>query len=153
MVCIFDPACELLPPWTKELTLCTVAFLLYLLSDLLPPSPSQCTCRQCVTEGGKGGVKMYCGPYSAGVLHSVSDQIQNLQNCFTTPNKMTSKDDIKEVLRRENQGLKVYKVDRSLVFSMTGTYFQFVLSMLLGLIFKRMPEAGTLFCCHSSCAK
>jgi hypothetical protein len=26
-------------------------------------------------------------PYSAGVLHSVSDQIQNLQNCFTTPNK------------------------------------------------------------------
>jgi hypothetical protein len=38
---------------------------------------------------------MYCGPYSAGVLHSVSDQIQNLQNCFTTPNKMTSKDDIK----------------------------------------------------------
>jgi hypothetical protein len=38
---------------------------------------------------------MYCGPYSAGVLHSVSDQIQNLQNCFTTPNKMTSEDDIK----------------------------------------------------------
>jgi hypothetical protein len=34
-------------------------------------------------------------PYSAGVLHSVADQIQNLQNCFTTPNKVTSKDDIK----------------------------------------------------------
>ncbi len=31
--------------------------------------------------------------------------------------------DIKEVLRRENQGLKVYTVDRSSVFSMTGTYF------------------------------
>jgi hypothetical protein len=32
---------------------------------------------------------------------------------------------IKEVLRRENQGLKVYRytVDRSSVFSMTGTYF------------------------------
>jgi hypothetical protein len=30
---------------------------------------------------------------------------------------------LKEVLRRENQGLKVYKVDGSLVFSMTGTYF------------------------------
>jgi hypothetical protein len=29
----------------------------------------------------------------------------------------------KEVLRRENQGLKVYTVDRSSVFSMTGTYF------------------------------
>jgi hypothetical protein len=25
MVGIFDPACELLPPWTKELYLCTVA--------------------------------------------------------------------------------------------------------------------------------
>jgi hypothetical protein len=36
-----------------------------------------------------------CRPYSAGILHSVSDQIQNLQNCFTTPNKMTSEDDIK----------------------------------------------------------
>ncbi len=31
--------------------------------------------------------------------------------------------DLKEVLRRENQGLKVYTVDRSSVFSMTGTYF------------------------------
>jgi hypothetical protein len=30
---------------------------------------------------------------------------------------------IKEVLRRENQGLKVYPVDNSSVFSMTGTYF------------------------------
>ncbi len=32
MVCIFDPACELLLPWTKELYLCTFALLLYLLS-------------------------------------------------------------------------------------------------------------------------
>jgi hypothetical protein len=30
---------------------------------------------------------------------------------------------LKEVLRRENQGLKVYPVDGSYVFSMTGTYF------------------------------
>jgi hypothetical protein len=29
----------------------------------------------------------------------------------------------KEALRRENQGLKVYPVDDSSVFSMTGTYF------------------------------
>ncbi len=42
---------------------------------------------------------------------------------------------LKEVLRRENQGLKVYAVDRSLVFSMTGTYFLFILSLLSGLIF------------------
>jgi hypothetical protein len=35
-----------------------------------------------------------CKPYSAGILHSVSDQIQDLPSCFTTPNKMTSEDDI-----------------------------------------------------------
>jgi hypothetical protein len=42
----------------------------------------------CGGRGG-GGVEMYCGrgPDSAGVLHSVSDQIQNLNYCFTTPNK------------------------------------------------------------------
>ena len=44
---------------------------------------------------------MYCGPYSAGILHSVSDQNQNLQNCFTTPNKMTSEDDIKGTVSRD----------------------------------------------------
>jgi len=44
---------------------------------------------------------------------------------------------IKEVLRRENQGLKVYPVDGSSVSSMTGTYFRFILSMLSGLIFKK----------------
>jgi hypothetical protein len=42
----------------------------------------------CVAGGfGGGGVELYCRPYSAGVLHSVSDQIQNLQNCFSTPKK------------------------------------------------------------------
>jgi hypothetical protein len=80
--------------------LCTVAPLLYLLSDLLPPPPLpnvqyiQTVC-DCGGGGEWGGVKMYCGPYSARVLHSVSDQIQNLPNCFTTPNKMTSEDDTK----------------------------------------------------------
>jgi hypothetical protein len=59
----------------------------------------------------------------------------------------------KEVLRRENQGLKVHPVDGSSVFSMTGTYFCFVLSVLSGLIFKKTPEAGMLFSCHSSCAE
>jgi hypothetical protein len=59
-----------------------------LTSSPLPPFPMYSLYRQCVTCGGVvGGVEMYCGPYSAGVLHSVSDQIQNLQNCFTTPNK------------------------------------------------------------------
>ena len=36
-----------------------------------------------------------CRPYSAGILNSVSDQMQNLPNYFTTPNKMTSENDIK----------------------------------------------------------
>jgi hypothetical protein len=51
---------------------------------------------------------MYCGPYSAAVLHSVSDQIQNPPNCFTTPNKMTSEDDIKGLV-----SLKSFVHDRA----------------------------------------
>jgi hypothetical protein len=71
---------------------------LYNLYDLLPPTPPppqlnvQYTCipTDSVCLGGEvggGGVELYCRPYSGGVLHAVSDQIQNLQNCFTTPNK------------------------------------------------------------------
>jgi hypothetical protein len=41
------------------------------------------------------GVELYCRPYSAGVLHSVSDQIQNLQIVSKPQTKVTSKDDIK----------------------------------------------------------
>ncbi len=40
LVGIFDPTCELLPPWTKELYLCTVAPL----SSLWSPPPSQTRC-------------------------------------------------------------------------------------------------------------
>ncbi len=68
---------------------------LYLLSDL-PPSPLPKQIVQyiqtvCGCWGGGGGVlncAVACRPYSAGVLQSVSDQTQNLQNCFTTPNKV-----------------------------------------------------------------
>ncbi len=101
MVCIFVPACELLPPWKKELYLCNVASLYSTFSLTSSPLPNVLYSidRQCVTVGGGewggGVVEMYCGPYSAGVLHSVSDQIQKLLNCFTTPNKMNSEDDIK----------------------------------------------------------
>ena len=51
-----------------------------------------------MSEGGKGGgrVELCCRPYTAG--YSVSDQIQNLPNCFTTPNKMTCEDDIKRLV-------------------------------------------------------
>ncbi len=87
------------PLWMKELYLCTAAPLLYLLSDLPPPPFPMYSIYRADNMwlfGGGGGVfvEMYCGPYPAGVLHSVSDQIQNLQNCFTTPSKMTSEDDI-----------------------------------------------------------
>jgi hypothetical protein len=40
--------------------------------------------RQCVTDCGGGGVEMYCGPYSTGVLHSVSNQVR-LSEKNTTP--------------------------------------------------------------------
>ncbi len=41
------------------------------------------------------GVELCCRPYSAGVLHSVSDQIQNLQIDSPPKVKMTSIGDIK----------------------------------------------------------
>ncbi len=107
MVCIFDPACERLPPWTKELYGTCVLLPLYctfsLTSSPLAPFPMyivQYIHPVCNWGGGWGGVEMYCGPYSAGVLHSVSDQIQNLQNCFITQTKRTSKDDIKGLVLR-----------------------------------------------------
>jgi hypothetical protein len=89
MVCIFDLACELLPPWMKEQYLCTVATYctFSLTSSPPPPFPNvQYIQTMCDCEGG-GAVETYCGTYSAGVLHSVSDQIRNLENYFTTPNK------------------------------------------------------------------
>ncbi len=98
MVCIFDPACELLPPWTKEQYLCTVAPLSSLWPPPLPKLNVQYIKTVCVTGGGGGDVELCCRPYSAVVLHSVSGQIQNLQNCYTTPKQMTSKDDIKGLL-------------------------------------------------------
>jgi hypothetical protein len=47
-------------------------FTFSLTSSPLTPFQMYSIYRQCVTVGG-GGVEMYCGPYSAGVLHSVSD--------------------------------------------------------------------------------
>jgi hypothetical protein len=88
MVGILDPACELLPSWTKEY-IC-VLLPLYLLYDLPPELYEQYV--QYVTVGGWwGGVELCCRPYSAGILYSVSDQIWNLQNCFTIPKKLPVK--------------------------------------------------------------
>jgi hypothetical protein len=91
----------MLPPWTKEIYLCTVAPLLYLLSDLLPPPPlPNVQYMQTVCDFGGGG----CG---GGVLKCTVDHIlQELYTLFLTrfrtykiasppQTKMTSKDDIK----------------------------------------------------------
>ncbi len=64
-----------------------------------PLFPMYSICRQCVTvwlwgvEGWRG-VEMYCGPYPAGVLHSVSDQLQTYKIASPPQTKMTNKDDI-----------------------------------------------------------
>ncbi len=65
-----------------------------------PPPPLWCGGRT-HSLGGKR-----CRPYSAGVLHSVSDQIQNLQNWYPPQTKMTSKDGIKVFV-----SLKVHKIE------------------------------------------
>ncbi len=74
MVGIFDPACEQLPLWTKELYLCTVAPLPSLWPTS-PPSPfpniMYSIYRQCVAVGRGGG----------GVLSCVVDHI--LQEFYT----------------------------------------------------------------------
>ncbi len=96
MVCIFDPACELLPPLDEGtiLVYSIVAPLLYLLADLLPPPPfpMYSIYWQCVT---------------VGVLKCTVDHIlQEFYTLFLTrfrtykiasppQTKMTSKDDIK----------------------------------------------------------
>jgi hypothetical protein len=98
---IFNPACELLPPWMKELYLCTVA-ILYLLSDLPHPSPLPKVNIQFIQTvcGCEVGVR------GGGLLSCVVDHIlQELNTLFLTrfrtykiatppQPKMTSKDDI-----------------------------------------------------------
>ncbi len=101
MDCIFDPVCEMLPPWTKELYLCIVAPLLYLLSDLLPytctPFPMYSICRQCLTL------------VDGGVKYSLDHILQEFYILFLTrfrtytiatppQTKMTRKDDIKRLV-------------------------------------------------------
>ncbi len=113
MVCIFDPACELLPPWTKELYSTEIHSLmvgifhpacvllpLYLLSDLPPPSPFPVSKYsiyiQCVAERGGWGV------LNCAVDHILQEFSTLLLTSFRTykiasppQTKKTSKDDIK----------------------------------------------------------
>jgi hypothetical protein len=53
-----------------------------------------------------------------------TDLISTIQKCVTVVQLIVAAlVPFKEVLQREIQGLKVYPVYRSYVFSMTGTYF------------------------------
>jgi hypothetical protein len=137
MVCIFDLTCELLPLWMKELYLCTVAHLLYLLSDLLPPPPSQTKCTVytdsvCVWGGGGWGV-LKC---------TVDHILQEFYTLFLTrfrtykiasppQTKMTSKDDIK--------GLVSLKFLRPCIHH-TVSYGGFIKVILRGVRSKRMDR-------------
>ncbi len=66
VVCIFDPACELLPPWPKELYLCTVALLPSLWPSPPPPKlnvqGTDIVC-DCGGGGGEGGGMLKCAVY------------------------------------------------------------------------------------------
>jgi hypothetical protein len=68
---IFDPACELLPPWTKE-----GAMLVYCCPSIfslisLPLSQTKCTVYTDSVCLGGGGGELCFRPYSAGILHPV----------------------------------------------------------------------------------
>jgi hypothetical protein len=97
VVCIFDPAWTVAPMEEGTILVNCYPSSFSLTS---PPSPLPklknllySIYRQCVWLGGD--VELCCRPYAAVVLHSVSGQIQSLQNCYTTPKQITSKDDIK----------------------------------------------------------
>ncbi len=113
MVCIFDPACELLPLWTKELyQILSILLELYgtcvllplyctfpLTSSPLPPFPMYSLYRQCVTCGGGGG---WWGVLKCNVDHILQEFYTLFLTRFKTykiasppQRKMTSKDDIK----------------------------------------------------------
>jgi hypothetical protein len=60
-------------------------------SNLLSGSPPPPLCIQTVCDwAGVGRVESCSRPYSAGVYHPVSNQIQNLQNCKTIPKQNPS---------------------------------------------------------------
>ncbi len=96
MICIFDPACELLPP--RNYT--CVLLPLYLLADLFPPYPLpklNVQYIQTVCGCGEGGVELYC---------TVDHILQEIYTLFLTrfrnykiasppQTKMASKDDIR----------------------------------------------------------
>jgi hypothetical protein len=86
---LFDPACELLPPWTKELYLCTVAPLQYLLSDLLPPPPFAI-----YSKGGGGVLKCTVDHILQEFYTQFLTRFRTYKIASPPQTKLTSNDDI-----------------------------------------------------------
>ncbi len=87
MVGIFDPACELLPPWTKEQYLCTVAPL----PSLWPPPPSPASQTKCTVY--TDSVWLWGG--GGGVYTLFLTRFRTYKIASPPQTKMTCKDDIK----------------------------------------------------------
>jgi len=93
MVGIFDPACELLPLWTKELYMCTVAPLPSLWPPPLPKLNVQFIKTVCVW-GGEGGVN-YAVDHILPEFNTPFLTRFRIYKIATPPQtKMASKDDI-----------------------------------------------------------
>jgi hypothetical protein len=99
MVCIFDPACELLHPWTKDLYGTCVLLPLYctfsLTSSPLPPFPMYSLNRQCVTVGGGGVLKCTVDHILQEFYTLFLTRFRTYKIASQPQAKMTSKDDIK----------------------------------------------------------
>jgi hypothetical protein len=97
MVGIFDPVCELLPPWMKELYFCTAAPL-YLLSDpppLLPKVNVQHIQTVCGCEGGWGVLSCVVDHILQEFNTLFLTRFKTYKNATLPPQtKMTSKGDI-----------------------------------------------------------
>jgi hypothetical protein len=94
MVGIFHPACELLPPWTKDKYLCTVAPL----PSLLPPPLPKLNVQYIQTVCGCGGrVEVFSCVVDHILLEFYAMFLTRFRTYkITSPprTKMTSKDDI-----------------------------------------------------------
>jgi hypothetical protein len=83
-----------------------IRYLLYCFQFNTPPHVSKYMKTMC---GGGGGVESCWRPYSTGVLHYECDQIQNLQNCLSTPRKKP----------RKGEGLKQINSCRKVLLQVT----------------------------------
>ncbi len=95
MVGTFDPAFELLPPWTKELYLCTVAPLAFLLPP--PPLYQSTVYTDSVWLWGGGGVLICVVDHIMQEFNTVfltRFRIRTYKIAAPPQTKMTSKDDI-----------------------------------------------------------